>query len=112
MMAAAEKAEGFGEAAILRAELGRSTEMPFSNPAGDVTGIAKELRKQFLGCGQSLAMIVGIEVGIVLVTEALLVTASEEASAAGTAERVCDIAVAATKTGTRKMIEVRCWNVF
>jgi hypothetical protein len=39
VMTAAEKAEGFGEAARLRPEFGCRAEMPFANPAGGVSGV-------------------------------------------------------------------------
>jgi hypothetical protein len=106
-VAAAEEAEGVGEAARVRMEAGGRAEVPLADGAGGVAGVRQQPGQQRLGDGQSDLGVFGQIGGVGLVAEALLVAAGEKPGAGGAAVGVGHVAVREADAVFGERVDVR-----
>ena len=110
-MAAPEKTEVVVEAAAVGVKVRMGTEVPFADGAGGVAGGAESIRDGRLGERQAVGGGGGVPFGIILVAEALLITAGQEAGARRAADRIGHVTVGAAEAGSGEAVEVRRGNV-
>ena len=110
-MATAEETEEFVEAAAVRVKLRVGAEMPLANGPSRIAGGTERIGDGGFGEWQAVGGGGGVPFGIKFVAEALLVTASENSGAGGTAHGVGDVAIGAPDARGGEAIQVRRRNI-
>ena len=107
-MSAAKESEKFIEAPILGMHACVRAEMPFADNASGVSRLLESLRESFFRDRHASAAAAWVE----FMTEAILVSPSEQTGPRGRTIRARDIAVGETRARCYQSIEMRRGNVF